>query len=338
MKFLSEKPIAVIGAGSFGTTLAHLWAEAGHSVILWGRDEKIVSEIQNQHTNSKYLPGIKLSIPVTNNLEEALQEAYFVVFAIPCQAIRSVLTKIDPKLLKKSILINTAKGIEQNTLKLPSQIFLDEIQNSEKRFVAFSGPTFASELARGEPTGAVVASKKQFVATEVQQTLSLPFLRLYTSDDVVGVELGGALKNVMAIATGIAEGLGFGLNSRAGLVTRCLHEMIKLGVSLEANPLTFSGLSGLGDLILTCTGALSRNRKVGIELGRGKTLDEIKKNLSSVAEGITTAQSVHELAKKQEIEMPNAEFVYRILYENLSPQEALKAILARELKNEREGL
>src|SRR3989338_3284111 len=300
-----------MGAGSFGTTLAHLWKGEGHEVMLWGRGD---------------------------NLEKTLKDAHFIVFAIPCQMIRSVLKKINPHLLKKPILINTAKGIEQNTLKLGSQIFLDEIKDSEERFVALSGPTFALELAKGEPSGAVVASKNQSIATQVQQTLSLPFLRLYTSDDVVGVELGGALKNVMAIATGIAEGLGFGLNSRAGLITRCLHEMIKLGVNQGANPLTFSGLSGLGDLILTCTGDLSRNRKVGIELGRGISLDEIKKNLSGVVEGIATAESVHELARKQKVEMPNAEFVYRILYEGLSPRQALKEMLARELKNEREGL
>lgn len=332
--------IGILGAGSFGTALAHLLSMQGHDVTLWARDKKIAQGISHTRKNPVYLKKIKLGpFSATTNLKAVCLEKDLLLFAIPSQFVRPILKKIKKKIPDKAILVNAAKGIEQKTLMTMSQVFKDVLKNKiEDRYVVLSGPTFAIELANGFPSGAVVASKNLATSKKAQRILSAKYFRLYSSDDVIGVELGGALKNVMAIATSIGDGLGFGLNTRAGHITRCLHEMIVLGVAMGANPLTFTGLSGFGDLILTCTGDLSRNRYVGIELGKGKKLKQIIKKMKSVAEGVTTAKSVHQLAQKQGVEMVNAEYVFKILYEGLSPKAALKAILSRELKEEIEGL
>ena len=332
--------IGILGAGSFGTALAYVLTQKGHKVAIWAREQEIADCLNQKKQNPVYLKDIVLGpVEATTNLDEVCDKKDLLLFVIPSQFVRSVLNEIKNKIPPQSILVNAAKGIEQKSLMTMSQIFRDTLGDQiDDRYVALSGPTFALELAKEYPTGAVAASKNKEAAHKAQQWISTNYFRLYTSEDVIGVELGGALKNVMAIGTSIGEGIGFGLNTRAGHITRCLHEMIKLGVAMGADPLTFSGLSGLGDLVLTCTGDLSRNRHVGLELGRGKTLEEITNKMKTVAEGVATAKSVHDLANKYQVEMVNSEYVYRILYEGLSPKQALKEILARELKAEKAGL
>lgn len=332
--------IGVLGAGSFGTALAHLLSQQGHRVKIWARNKKIAKGINQKKINPVYLKDIKLSrLTATTDLDKVCYQKDLLLFVIPSQFVRSILKKIKKRIPQDAIIVNAAKGIEQKSLMTMSGVFKDVLgKNIEDRFAVLSGPTFALELARRFPSGAAIASKNLQTAHAAQQILSTEYFRLYAGRDVIGVELGGSLKNVMAIGTAIGEGLGFGLNTRAGHITRCLHEMIKLGVALGANPFTFSGLSGLGDLVLTCTGDLSRNRFVGLELGKGRSLKEITKKMKSIAEGIATAKSVYELAQEWKIEMVNVEYIYKILYEGLSPKRALKEILSRELKDEMAGL
>ena len=329
--------ITILGAGSFGSALAQLMALKGYQPLLWGRDANVVKSINEQRVNHRYFPHFEFhpGVTATEHLAPALEKASLILFCLPTQIIRSFLEKNTTLIPPQALLINTAKGIEQKTLLTPSRIFADILgQKVFDRFATLSGPTFASELFQGQPAGAAIASQNRTTAKTAQKMISGKTFRLYTTSDLLGVELGGALKNVMAIGTGIAEGLGFGLNTRAGLITRCLHEMTKLGVRMGANPLTFAGLSGVGDLVLTCTGALSRNRHVGMELGQGKKLTTILTEMKTVAEGVPTAQSVHELSKSFEVDMPNSEYVYRMLYQGLAPKLALQEILARELKDE----
>lgn len=337
---MSPIQIGILGAGSFGTALAHLLSHKGQKIDIWAREKEIVDGINKTRRNPVYLKEIELGpLSATQDLNKVCRGKDLLVCAIPSQYVRSVLNQVKKNIPARALLVNTAKGIEQKTLQTMSQVFTDVLgKEIRERYVTLSGPTFALELAKKFPTGASLASVNKESAGKVQEWISVDYFRLYTNEDVMGVELGGALKNVMAIGTGIAEGLGFGLNTRAGLITRCLHEITRLGVAMGAKALTFSGLSGLGDLVLTCTGDLSRNRHVGLELGRGKTLEEITQKMKTVAEGVATTKSVHELAQTYQVEMPNSEFVYRILYENLSPKEALKEILARELKEEMAGL
>lgn len=330
--------IAVLGAGSFGTAMAQALHDAGRDVVLWARDAKIVDEITRTRRNAKYLDDAELGpFAVTADLERAVAGRDMLVFAVPCQHVRDFLTQAARFVPPEAILVNLAKGVEIGTLKTPSQVFKDVLGESfERRFAAVSGPTFALELARRMPTGAAVASVDGKTAETVQRALSTPRFRLYRLTDLAGVELGGALKNIMAIAVGIAEGLSFGHNTRAGLMTRCLHEMTEMGLALGANARTFSGLSGIGDLILTCTGDLSRNRQVGLRIGRGEKIAEILGSLSHVAEGVPTAKSVYHLSRKLGLDMPNTRQVYRILYEGLPPREAVEELLARGLKAEYE--
>lgn len=333
---MTQHKITILGTGSFGTAIADILNRQNQHVYLWGRDERLVDEINTRQTNEKYFPNARLSqLKATANLAEALDGSAFVVFSIPCQHLRSVLQKANGLLPPQSLVINLAKGIETESLALPSQIFVDELgKDITDRYTMLSGPTFARELYQGMPSGAVVASSSRRTARLVQKNLSTKFFRLYESSDVVGVELGGALKNVMAIGVGIADGLGFGLNTRAGLITRCLSDMMTLGNVLGANPLTFAGLSGIGDLILTCTGDLSRNRQVGLRLGRGEKLADILSHSHHVVEGVATAKSVYQLLTRLGLDMPNALHVYKILYEGMTPKSALESILARELKVE----
>jgi glycerol-3-phosphate dehydrogenase (NAD(P)+) len=331
--------IAVLGAGSFGTAMAHALYDAGRDVVLWARDAKLADEIARTRRNAKYLDDTDLGLlPVTSDLERAVAGRDMLVFAVPCQHVRGFLAQVAPFVAPGMILVNLAKGVEIGTLKTPSQVFKDVFgESSDRRFAAVSGPTFAIELARRMPTGAAVASLDGGTAETVQRALSTPRFRLYRLTDLTGVELGGALKNVMAIAVGIAEGLGFGHNTRAGLMTRCLHEMTEMGLSLGANARTFSGLSGIGDLILTCTGDLSRNRQVGLRIGRGEKVGGVLASLPHVAEGVPTAKSVYDLSRKLGLDMPNTRQVFRILYEGLPPREAVEELLARGLKAEYEA-
>lgn len=331
--------ITVLGAGSFGTSLAHLFAKKGHQVKIWSRKKSIVDSINQKRINPDYLSSIELA-PMQSSVDlmDCLEGSELLIFSIPTQYLRSVIEQISTDHFKNKIIVNTSKGIEKDTLYLPSQIFADFLNDTAmKQFSVLSGPTFAIELAQEEPTGAVIASKNLQLAQRLQKELSYQWFRLYSSQDLLGVELGGALKNVMAIGAGMAEGLGFGHNSQAGFITRCLAEMTRLGVKMGADPLTFSGLSGLGDLVLTCTGHLSRNRSLGYRLGKGEKLEDILQEMDSVAEGVSSALSIRALAQKYQSEMPNASFVYRILYEGLSLQEVLLEMRERNLKSETEG-
>lgn len=328
--------ITVFGAGSFGTAMAHLLKNKGHEVQIWARDKKIADEINQQHGNSKYLKDFKLApFSATHDKKAALKNCDLFLFAIPCQFIHEFLNQIKDDFPKDGILVNLAKGIDIDSLKRPSEIFAEVLGDDIlERYAMISGPTFAQELIREIPSGAAVASISEKTSVAVQQIISTRFFRLYVAHDLIGVELGGALKNVMALAVSIADGLGFGHNTRAGQMTRCLHEMTELGLAMGAKERTFSGLSGIGDLILTCTGNLSRNRQVGLRLGKGEKIDAILKSMNQVAEGVTTAKSVYLLNQKHKVEMPNSEHVYKILYEDMSPQEAVKSILSRDLKTE----
>lgn len=328
---------AVIGSGSWGTALANVLASNGHDTVLWAYDTELVDEINLRHSNPLFLPGIPLcpALSCTSSLPEALEGRELVLLVTPVQVLRSVLAQAVELIDPVTLVVNASKGIELDTLKTVSQIcvefFGDEFLN---RYVALSGPTFAREVAQGLPTLIVAASRNKTCSTQVQTALSNPTFRAYTNNDVIGVELGGAVKNVIAIAAGICDGLGFGYNARAALITRGLAEMNRLGLAMGAQPVTFSGLAGMGDLVLTCTGDLSRNRTVGFKLGQGMRLDDILAEMRMVAEGVKTAESVYQLSRNLGVEMPIVEKAYQILHEEKPAREAVTELMARELKAE----
>ena len=329
--------IGVIGAGSWGTTLANLLAKKGFEVALWAYENDLVQAIAVARENPLYLPGVKLSEKIfpTNALKDACQHKDFLISVSPSQVVRQVIQEIHPYLSPQVKIVSATKGIENTTLFTMSEVLKEELSfNDGKCLAVLSGPSFALEVSREVPTAVTVASENQALAGEVQHIFSTPYFRVYTNPDVVGVELGGALKNVIAIATGISDGLGFGYNTRAALITRGLAEISRLALKMGANPLTLSGLAGLGDLILTCTGELSRNRSVGVKLGEGIELNQILKDMNMVAEGIKTTKSVCDLSKKIDVEMPITEQVYNILYRDKDPKEAVTELMGRDLKVE----
>jgi len=336
MKNNSER-IAVIGGGSWGTALANRLAVNGHDVCLWAYEAELVREINGSHTNSLFLPGIQLhpGLTCTGSLQEAAAGRTIILLVTPVQVMRGVLKQMIPFIGSGSIIANASKGIELETLRTVSQICTELLPAGlTGRFVALSGPTFAREVAQGLPSLIVAASRDGEAARRVQAAFSCPCLRVYTNTDVIGVELGGAVKNVIAIAAGICDGLGFGHNARAALITRGLAEMNRLGQAMGAQAETFSGLAGMGDLVLTCTGDLSRNRTVGFKLGQGMRLADILAEMRMVAEGVKSAESVYDLARKLGVEMPIVEQTYRILHENKPAREAVTELMARGLKAE----
>ena len=326
--------IGVLGAGSWGTTLANHLALKGHPVHLWVRREELCKRIEEEGENPDYLPGVKLSplVMPTTSLEEAIMDKRFVVIAIPTHGMRRILQDAAP-FLSGAMVVSTTKGIEEGSLLTPTMV-LREVVDGLKGIAVLSGPSFAKEVADRLPTAVTVASEDRVMAEEIQALFTTPYFRVYTSTDVLGVELGGALKNVIAIAAGIGDGLGLGASSRAALITRGLAEMVRLGTRMGARVETFFGLAGLGDLVLTCTGELSRNHYVGVMLGRGYTLPAILSDMKMVAEGVRTARSVHDLAAREGVEMPISERVYRVLYCGLSPREAVLELMTRGLKAE----
>ena len=329
--------IGVIGAGSWGTTLADLLARKGHAVTLWCYEPELVAEIRATGVNSRYLPEITLSprLTCTNSLIDAVAAAGLVLFVSPTQVMRSVLGQALPHLPDGIPLVSASKGIELVTLLTMSQLFSQTLPESRRQEIAvLSGPSFAREVARQMPTAVTVAAGDDSVARQVQRTFTTDFFRVYTNRDMVGVELGGAIKNVIAIAAGISDGLGFGHNTRAALITRGLAEMSRLGRALGADPSTFAGLAGMGDLVLTCTGDLSRNRTVGIRIGHGETLDEILASMTMVAEGVKTTDSAWMLAQKHGVDMPIIEQVYRVLHEGKSARLAVIELMSRNPKAE----
>ncbi|MFH1069185.1 MAG: NAD(P)H-dependent glycerol-3-phosphate dehydrogenase [Candidatus Glassbacteria bacterium] len=331
--------VAVIGAGSWGTTLANLLAGKGEAVSLWAWEPEVVEQINTGHVNDIFLPGVGLepSLAATGRIEDCVRDAEVVLTVCPSHTLRTVLGSAAAHIKPAALVVNASKGLETGTLKRMSEVAAEVVPPAKgTRYVVLSGPSFASEVARQRPTVITAASHDERAADFAQQLFSTPYLRVYKHDDVVGVELGGALKNVIAIATGMIEGAGLGLNTRAALITRGLVEIVRLGTALGANPATFSGISGLGDLVLTCTGDLSRNRSVGLRIGRGETLEEIGRGQRTVAEGIRTTQSAWELARRHGIEMPIVEQVYRILFEGQSVRLAIGELMTRELKKEYE--
>lgn len=328
--------ISVIGAGSFGTAMAVAAARAGNEVVLWAHDPDVAATIRETGANPDYLAGMPLSerIHATNDLEEAATFCDTMFMVVPSHHYREVLTNLRGHLRDGVKVISGTKGIENESLQRMSEVTAHVLGEQLIAFAVLSGPTFALETARGDPTAAVIASKDAELAQEVQQVMSSPSLRLYHSSDVVGVELAGSLKNVIAIAAGVLEGMGLGSNTTAALITRGLHEMTRLGLALGGRLETFAGLAGMGDLVLTCTGALSRNRTVGVLLGKGQTLDEILRDSKFVAEGIKTSKSARALSERHVIEMPIATEMCRVLYEGESPREGLTRLMTRALKAE----
>jgi len=325
--------IAVIGAGSWGTTLASLLVEKGYDVSLWARETEIAEEITAKGTNSVYLPEAILpqGLKATSSLEEAVKKSRYVLNVVPAQYTRSVFTEASRYFNGDTIVISASKGIEQGTLLTVSDI-LHEVTGKE--VAALSGPSFAKEVIRKLPTAVTLAAKDIDTGLLLQEVFNTSYFRVYTHTDIIGVELGGALKNVVAIASGIGDGLGLGHSARAALITRGLLEISRLGRTLGADPMTFSGLSGLGDLVLTCTGPLSRNYTVGVNLGKGMKLKEILSSTRSVAEGVATSLSAFELGRKKGVEMPIIEQVYEVLYKDKDPETAVLSLMNRALKSE----
>jgi len=331
-------PVAVIGAGSFGTCLALLCARE-NDVSLWTRSSDDADAINREHRNPRYLREITLpdSVRATTDLEEALHGREIVICAVPSHSVREVMTVATPFLSGEPILVSAVKGIEFETGMTMHQVLEDLLPPAHHpRIVCLSGPSFASEIARQLPTVVTLACREEAYAISVQATLSCPSFRCYSTTDVIGVQIGGALKNVVAIAVGIGDGQRQGHNSRAALMTRGLAEITRLGVQLGADRSTFLGLSGMGDLLLTCTGDLSRNRRVGLELGRGRELDAILKAMGGVAEGVQTTRAACRLAERLKVELPIANMVRLVLDGECTPAEAGRLLMTRQLKSERD--
>jgi glycerol-3-phosphate dehydrogenase (NAD(P)+) len=327
----------VLGGGSWGTALASVLGGKAHDVTVWAFEPEVAADINGRHENGRYLPGLALpaSLRATSDLGEALRGAEMVVAVSPSHVTRRVMLEAAPHLPANVPIVCATKGIENETLMTMSEVLEDVLPPERHPYLAFlSGPSFAQEVARGMPTAVVAAARWERMARLVQQAFAVPTFRVYTSTDVAGVEFGGALKNVIAIAAGVSDGLGFGHNARSGLITRGLAEISRLAMRRGANPMTLSGLAGMGDLVLTCTGELSRNRQVGLRLGQGESIQAILGSMVQVAEGVKTAQSAHDLAARLNVEMPLCDAVYSTLFEAVPAREAVAALLARELKAE----
>jgi glycerol-3-phosphate dehydrogenase (NAD(P)+) len=333
---VSER-VAIIGAGSWGTALANLLAKKGLPVCVWSYEEDVAQAINEQHRNPRYLSDVPLdpSLRATHSLSDAVAGAAYIVSVSPAQHVRRVLQDARSHMLEDALVIGASKGIETTSLKTMAQVHAEVLPKAAAAQACFlSGPSFALEVAMEQPTAVTVASHDEAAAERAQQLFQTPYFRCYTSRDVIGVELGGALKNVIAVAAGMAAGLGLGHNASAALITRGLAEIARLGLRLGANPLTLSGLAGMGDLILTCTGSLSRNRHVGVELGRGRSLDDVLSEMIMVAEGVETTRAAHALALSAGIEMPIVAEVHAVLFEGRDAAEALENLMMREPKPE----
>lgn len=326
-----------MGAGSWGTTLAVLLAENGHNVTLWEFSAEHAEEMKKERENKKYLSGIIFpeNLTVTNEIKGLLQNAKFLVMSVPSQFLRSVLSKVSDQIESEIIIVNTAKGIEISSHERLSDVIKEEILGKfHKNIVILSGPTHAEEVAKKIPSAIVAASEDKENAKKVQNLFSNGYFRVYINSDITGVELGGALKNCIAIAAGIVDGLGFGDNSKAAVISRGISEMIRFGEEFGADFRTFSGLGGIGDMIVTCTSRHSRNRYVGEMLGRGEKIEDILKNMVMVAEGVPTVKAVYEIAKAKSISMPIVESLYKVIYEGASIKEIVSFLMERELKAE----
>jgi glycerol-3-phosphate dehydrogenase (NAD(P)+) len=329
--------IAILGAGSWGTALAVLLARNGCVVALWARRAALVRALKTERENRQYLPGVPLpeAVTISTRGEETLAGANLVIYAVPSHAFRSTLVATWAQVPPEAIVVNVAKGLEEDTLLRQSEVFMQETGEQDlRRYVTLSGPSHAEEVGRGLPTAVVASSPYPTAAEYAQETLMAPSFRVYTNPDIVGVELGGALKNIIALGTGIADGLELGDNTKAALMTRGLAEITRLGVRMGANPLTFGGLAGVGDLIVTCTSRHSRNRRAGMEIGRGQSLAQALETVQMVVEGVRTTWAAYLLARKHQVEMPITEQTYRVLFEELSPSAVAKNLMERDRTRE----
>lgn len=330
--------ITLCGGGSWGTAIARLLSNKGHELNFYIRNKEVIEDIRKNKENTKYLPGAKFEkeINLTNNLDIVLQDIDVFIIAVPTSSIREVLTSIKGKISKDVIIVNLSKGIEVESLDRISEISSEILKDNP--FVALSGPSHAEEVGKDIPTTLVASSENLKVAQTIQHEFSTPIFRIYTNPDLVGVEMGGALKNIIALAAGMNDGLAYGDNSKAALMTRGIYEMSKLGISLGANPHTFNGLSGIGDLIVTCTSMHSRNRRAGILIGEGKSMEEACNEVGQVVEGVKTVKSAYKLAKLKNIEMPITNALYKVLYEGYDPNKAVYELMTRENKDEIEQI
>ena len=334
---VKEYKIGVVGAGSWGTALADLIANKGFRVQLWAYEPEVVEQIQNDRENQYFLPGFKLSdnIAASNDLHSVVADKDLVLIVVPSHVMRKTTQNMAGHISAETIVVSASKGIENKTHLTMSGVIRQTLPEiPDQRLAVISGPSFAKEVVQHMPTVVTVASKDSATAGLVQYIFATPYFRVYSADDMLGVELGGSIKNVIAIAAGVVDGLGLGLNTRAALITRGMTEIRRLGVKLGANPRTFTGLAGFGDLVLTCTGALSRNHTVGKKIGEGMKLKQILAEMRMVAEGVKTAKSVYDLSRKIGVDMPISQEMYRILYEDLSPKEAVYRLMTRDLKKE----
>ena len=333
------KKIAIIGAGSWGTALsiALTRSRSPHALSLWVFEKEVAESLRSRRINDIFLPGFEVprEVEITQDIGQALRDAELVLGVMPSAHARRLYSAMLPHLTPQTAIVSATKGLEPDTLQRMTQVIQEVISPKfSPRVAALSGPSFAREVARGDPTAVAIASSDTDLAANVQAEISGPTFRLYRNADVVGVELGGAVKNVIAIAAGVVEGLGFGFNTAAALITRGLAEMSRLASALGARPETMAGLAGIGDLVLTCTGGLSRNRTVGVELGKGRKLEEITGSMRMVAEGVGTTAATHALASQLGIEMPITEQMYTVLYEGRSPRDAIRELMERRLKHE----
>lgn len=329
--------VTVLGAGSWGTTLALVLLGNGHDVTLWAYTKEQTDLLRERHENPEFLPGIPLppNLRILNDIEAASDHCDLIVSAVPSQFLRSVIQSIAHLNLERTIICNVAKGIENSTLMTMSEVLLEVLKHERKENLAIlSGPSHAEEVSRQIPTAVVAASFKEKTSKIVQDAFMTKYFRVYVNDDIRGVELGGALKNIIAIAAGISDGAGFGDNTKAAIMTRGIYEITRLGVKLGAQPRTFAGLSGVGDLIVTCMSRHSRNRFVGEQVGKGRKLDDVLQEMAMVAEGVATAKSVRELEKKHDIDLPIMTEVYQVLFENKDPQKATFDLFTRDSKGE----
>ena len=327
---------AILGGGSWGTALAHVCAGNGHAVAMLVRGEAVAREISRAHTNEKYLPGcvIHPGVKAVTDPEEALRDAGIVILAVPCQHMRAYVRGVSRFIPENAAVVCASKGVERGTHALMSGVVADEAPAHASRYAILSGPSFAREVMHSLPTAVVLGCRDKSLAETLQQSLANSMFRVYSSGDVTGVECGGALKNVMALAAGIADGLGFGHNSRAALITRGLAEMSRLGVALGGEAATFMGLSGMGDLVLTATGDLSRNRQVGLRIGRGEALDAITASMHHVAEGVPTTEAAYDLAARRGIDLPITSAMHAIFHGRTDPESAVRGLMGRALKEE----
>ena len=334
---LTKTKIGVVGAGSWGTALANLLALKGFLIDLWAFEKEVQDQIESVKMNSEFLPGVSLSdrIVPSNDIKSVVMGKDLVLVVVPSHVMRETAQHIREHILKDTIIVSASKGIENKTHLTMSGVLREILyETNEDSFAVLSGPSFAREVVKKVPTVVAVASKNPKVAGYVQHVFATPYFRVYTNNDMVGVEMGGSVKNVIAIAAGIIEGLGLGLNTRAALITRGLTEIRRLGLKLGANPRTFAGIAGVGDLVLTCTGNVSRNHTVGKKIGEGMKLNDILSEMRMVAEGVKTAKSVYNLSKSLGVEMPICQEVYHILYDGISPKEAVYRLMTRDLKQE----